>query len=257
MPPTQTNTDTPTITDAPTNLPPSLTATEVPPLASLYGYTVCRHGPGTVYTVHTSFKEDGIGIVRGRLEDDSWYLIELPESGETCWIFHEIIELENNADDSMPVMTPPPKPTPAPAPTQSEEEKKLGEKYYLIIPDNGGPFACGDGLAYFYTGKKGKSIEEEIKIALNGLFSVKSEYVGNYYNPVYRSSLRVKDVDFENGRVTVWLSGTFVKAKSECEAKRIHLQIWETARRFSDVKHRPIIYLNKTLLGDLLEDVKK
>jgi hypothetical protein len=157
----------------------------------------------------------------------------------------------------MPVLTPPPSPTPAPAPTQRDEEKALGVKYYLIIPDNGGPFACGDGLAYFYSGKKGKDTEDKIEAALNALFSVKTEYVGNYYNPIFESSLSVKDVEVENGRATIWLGGKFVRPKSECEAERIHLQVWETASRFSDVKHRPIIFVNNALLGDLLRAVQK
>jgi len=256
LPPTPTGTIIPTRTETPTNIPPSPTPTENPPVATLYSSTVCRYGPGTAFSVHTSFREDGFAYVSGRLDDDSWYLIELPKSGETCWIFNEIIEIDKTAA-LMPVLTPPPKPTPAPVPPQNEEEKKLGAKYFLIIPDNGGPFACGDGMAFFYSGKKGKGIEDDITVALNALFSVKTEYVGNYYNPVYNSSLKVKGVDVENGHATIWLGGKFVKPKSVCEAKRIHLQVWETARQFSEIKHRPIIYVNNALLGDLLEAVQK
>jgi hypothetical protein len=225
-------------------------------VATLFGYTVCRYGPGTIYPVHTYFEEDGSALVSGRLEDESWFLIELPESGDTCWIFNEIVQLDKSAA-LMPVLTPPPKPTPAPAPTQSEEEKALGVKYFLIIPDNGGPFACGDGLAYFYSGKKGKGVEDDIAVALNALFSVNTEFVGNYYNPVYKSSLRVRHVDVEDGRATIRLSGNFVKPKTECEAKRIHLQVWRTASQFSEIKHRPVIWVNNVLLGDLLEAIQK
>ena len=130
-------------------------------------------------------------------------------------------------------------------------------KYFLIIPDNGGPFACGDGLAYFYSGKKGKGVEDDITVALDALFSLKTEYVGNYYNPVYKSSLKVKDVDVDGGRATIWLGGNFVKPKSECEAKRIHLQVWETASQFAEINHRPVIWVNNVLLGDLLEAIQK
>jgi len=256
LPPTTTNTVVPTLTETSTHVPPSPTLTDEPPIAKLFGYTVCRFGPGTIYPVHTSIKKESFAYVRGRLDDDSWYLIEFPENEERCWIFNEIVTFDKTAE-RLPVLTPPPKPTPAPVPTQSEEDIKLGVKYYLIIPDNGGPFACGDGMAYFYSGMNGKGVEDDITVALNALFSVKLEYIGNYYNPVYKSSLRVQDVAVENGHATIRLGGNFVKPNSICEAKRIHLQVWETARQFSEIKYRPIIWVNNALLGDLLEDVQK
>jgi hypothetical protein len=252
-------TDTPTATLTPTpTLPPSdtPTPTEEPVSVELYAYTVCRYGPGTAFEIHTYFEEDGTAWVRGRLEDDSWYLIELPESGETCWIFNSVVTLQQSVA-MMPILTPPPIPTPAPRPTQSEEEKALGVKYFLIIPDNGGPFACGDGLAYFYSGKKGNGIEDDITVALNALFAVDSEYVGSYYNPLFRSSLKVKDVKVNSGHATIWLGGNFVKPKSECEAQRIHLQVWETASQFAEITNRPVIWVNNVLLGDLLEAIQK
>jgi hypothetical protein len=256
MPPAYTETVLPTQTKTATRIPPSPTLTEEPPLASLFRSSVCRFGPGTIFPVHTYIKEDRTAIVRGRLDDNTWYLIELPENQEKCWIFNQIVELDKVVD-SMPILTPPPKPTPAPAPTQSEEEKKLGVKYFLIIPDNGGPFACGDGLAYFYSGKNGKEIEDDITVALNALFSVKTEFVGNYYNPLYKSSLKVKDVEYENGHANIWLAGNFVKPISECEAQRIRLQVWETASQFSKIKQRPIIWVNNALLGDLLQAIQQ
>lgn len=255
IPPTETPTETlsptPTLTSSATATP-----TEVPPMASLYAYTVCRSGPATAYDVLRYFEEDGVAPVRGRLEDDSWYVIELPENGETCWIFNEIVDLDKDVA-GLPVMTPPPFPTPAPAPTKTEEELTLGPKYFLIIPDNGGPFACGDGLAYFYSYQKSKGVEEDITVALNALFSVKTEYVNQYYNPVYQSSLKVKDVIVENGNATIYLAGTFVKPKSKCEADRIHLQVWQTASQFPKVTKRPVIWVNNVLLGDLLEAIQK
>jgi len=61
----------------------------------------------------------------------------------------------------------------------------------------------------------------------------------------------------EDGRATIWLSGKFVKPKDKCEAERIHLQVWRTASQFAEVTHRPVIYVNNALLGDLLEDIQK
>ena len=256
-PPPPTATQTETLTPSPTLTPSETsTPTEEPVSVNVYSYTVCRYGPGTAFEIHTYFEADGTAWVRGRLENDSWYLIELPDSGETCWIFNQVVTLGQSVA-MLPILTPPPLPTPAPRPTQTNEEKALGVKYYLIIPDNGGPFACGDGLAYFYSGKKGNGIEDDITVALNALFSVKTEYVGSYYNPVYKSNLRVKDVTMTNGRPTIRLGGTFVKPRSECEALRIHLQVWETASQFNEVTARPIIWVNNVLLGDLLEAIQE
>ena len=254
IPPTETHTVT--LSPSPT-LTPSDTATptEEPPVATIYSYSVCRHGPGTAFTVHTYFEVDSSALVRGRLEDESWLFVELPESGETCWIFNEIVDL-NKEIAMMPVVTPPPLPTPAPVPTKTDEEKALGVKYFLIIPDNGGPFACGDGLVYFYSGKKGKGIEDDITVALNALFSVKTKYVNQYYNPIYESSLKVKDVVMENGHAHIYLGGNFVKPKTECEAKRMHLQVWQTASQFAEIRVRPTIWVNDALLGDLLRAIQ-
>lgn len=254
VPPTQ----TPTETESPTpTLTPSETATptEVPLVAVIYASSVCRHGPGTAYTIHTYFSENSTAFVQGQTEAGSWLLVEPADLEETCWIFKDIVDLEKEIS-MVPVLTPPPFPTPAPVPTKTEEELALGPKYFLIIPANGGPFACGDGLAYFYSYQKSHSREEDITIALNALFSVRAEYVGNYYNPVYQSSLRVKDVDFDNGRPTIRLGGTFVKPKNKCEAERMHLVVWETASQFSSVTSRPIIYVGNVLLGDMLQAVQ-
>jgi len=263
IPPTETSTlvpssKTPTTTPSPTpTLTPSrtVTPTEVPPEAVIYASTVCRHGPGTAFTVHTHFLENSSALVRGQLEDGTWLLVEPAGIGETCWVFKEIVDLDKEIS-MVAILTPPPFPTPAPVPTKTEEDLARGPKYFLIIPDNGGPFACGDGLAYFYSYQKSHTPEEDIKVALNALFSVRQEYVGNYYNPVYQSSLRVKDVEFNNGRPTIRLGGTFVKPKSKCEAERIHLQVWKTASQFSSVTSRPIIFVGNALLGDLLQAIQ-
>ncbi len=258
IPPTETSTPVPTETPSPTpSLTPSGTAspTEVPPMAVIYASSVCRHGPGVAFTVHTYFSENSSAFVLGQIEDGSWLLVEPADLGEFCWIFTEIVNLDREIS-RVPVQTPPPFPTPAPVPTKTEEELALGPKFFLLIPDNGGPFACGDGLAYFYSYQKTHSSEEDIEVALNALFSVKTKFVGAYYNPIYQSSLRVKDVEFENGRPTIRLGGNFVKPKTKCEAERIRLIVWKTASQFSSVTSRPIIYVGDALLGDLLQAVQ-
>jgi hypothetical protein len=234
---------------------PTSTSTEIPPVAEIYGGTICREGPGTIYPLHTPFLAPATAYVLGRLADSSWYYIELSEEEGRCWIFNEIVILDRSADQ-MPVMEPPPKPTPAPAPTADEAEEAKGVKYYLIIPETGGPFGCGDGIAYFYTGSKvSGGSAEKIKTALNALLAIPSEYVGKYYNPLYQSTLRVRKVDV-NGSVTIQMSGKLIWDQTDCEAKRIRAQIWETAKGYANGKHIDI-WVNNVPLGDLLENVKK
>jgi hypothetical protein len=231
---------------------PAPTFTEAPPIAVLDQDAGCRAGPSTFYRILAYLSAGDSGIVDGRTEDTNWLRIQLQEVDQPCWVFSDFISQEGDLA-SIAILTPQPLPTQTIGPTQEPS----GPKYFLVIPDNGGPFACGDGLVYFYSNKKGKSLEENIEVALNALFSVKSEYVGDYYNPIYQSNMRVKRVVIENGKASIYLGGKFVNPKSDCEAKRMHQVIWSTAWQFGSLTHRPVIWINNVLLGDLIENVKK
>jgi hypothetical protein len=212
----------------------------------------CRVGPGTAYKILAFLSVGDTGIVDGRTEDLNWVRIQLPDLEQPCWVFSDFVTQDSDPT-LLAVITPAPLPTDEVPPTQEPS----GPKYFLIIPNNGGPFACGDGLVYYYAKSKGKSLEDNIRIALNALFSVKSEYVGDYYNPVYKSSLQVSKVEIDNGRPTIWLKGKFVKPKDSCDSQRMHVQVWETASQFGGVTQRPVIWVNNVLLGDLLEGRQK
>jgi hypothetical protein len=246
IPPSPTETSTLEPTETSTNTPPP-TATEAPPSVVVDQESGCRAGPSTSYRILAFLSPGDTGIMDGRTENSNWVRIQLLDAEQPCWVFSDFVTLESDLA-LVAVITPVPLPTGTAGPTKEPS----GPKYFLIIPNNGGPFACGDGLVYYYSNKKGKSLEDDITIALNALFSVQSEYVGDYYNPLYKSSLRVKDVEVVNGLPTIWLGGKFVKPKTDCDAKRMHLQVWETARQFGGVTKRPIIWVNNVLLGDLL-----
>jgi len=59
------------------------------------------------------------------------------------------------------------------------------------------------------------------------------------------------DVNHATGKVTVFLEGSIPKPPDACEAKRIHDQVWETARQISGYRNIGIRVGNK-LLGDLI-----
>lgn len=176
-------------------------------------------------------------------------MVEEPEFKSTCWVSTEYASLAGDLE-SLPVFTPEPTPT---TPASATPEQK-GMKVFLINPDTGGPFGCGDGLVYYYTGKKPTGdIERDIATAMNALFKLKTKDVGGYYNPVYNAHLHVKQVDVieETGMVFIYLAGSIPKPPNVCEADRIHDQVWETARQISGYRKVTIRVGNK-LLGDLI-----
>lgn len=238
--PTATSTFTPSPSPTPTNVPPSLVVNQ---------NAYCMNGPGEAHGVRTSFLAQATPPVVGSTADKNWYAVDVPELGATCWLWHSLVDL-NGTLEQIPVLTPPAPPTQAAAPTASIS----GLKYFMIAPDTGGPFGCGDGLVYFSSGIKQKgSVPENIKAALNALFSVKTKDFGKYYNAVYNNHLKVRSVDFDpvSGKAVIHLGGSIPKPPNECESRRIHGQIWETARQFHGVKSIGI-WLGNVPLGDWL-----
>lgn len=125
---------------------------------------------------------------------------------------------------------------------------------YLVHTGTGGSTGCGDSLVPVSTGfLPTGDIEEDVKIALNSLFSTGTKYVGNLYNPLYQSNLRVAKVDFKksSGELTIYLNGGFTKPKDDCDKKLYRAQVWDTARQFPEV-WRAYIWIGNLLLGDLL-----
>jgi hypothetical protein len=126
---------------------------------------------------------------------------------------------------------------------------------YLVHAGTGGSTGCGDSLVPVSTGfLPTGDIEEDVKIALNSLFSTGTKYVGNLYNPLYQSNLRVGKVEFKKstGELTIYLNGGFKKPKDECDKKLYRAQVWDTARQFPEVWRAYIWVNDKYLLGDLL-----
>jgi hypothetical protein len=185
----------------------------------------------------------------GSTAEQDWFFVQAPDILADCWVSANFVTLQGEAS-LVPVMTPPP--TPLPPPTETPDLNGL--KYFLIAPNTGGPFGCGDGLVYFYPGINNKgSVEENIKAALNSLFKLQVKDLGGYYNALYSARAKVKGVKFDSasGHAVVTLSGTIPKPKDVCESKRIHAQIWETIRQFSSVKSLEI-WIGNLLLGDWL-----
>lgn len=128
---------------------------------------------------------------------------------------------------------------------------------YLILLGSGGPVACGDSLYAIPTGAtRSGDVTKDIKTALTSLFSNHNQTIGGLYNPLYQSRLKVSKVVYTGGKqITVYLKGKFVKPQDPCDRKRFREVVFRTAGQFPEARH-VIIFMNRVLLGDLLETKK-
>ncbi|HLA96894.1 MAG TPA: hypothetical protein VJL34_00455 [Anaerolineales bacterium] len=125
---------------------------------------------------------------------------------------------------------------------------------YLVILGTGGNVGCGDSLLPVSTGHRPSGdVVKDVTLALNSLFSTGVKYVGDLYNPLYQSGLRVDRVDFKkySGVTVIYLSGSFTKPKDNCDRLLYRAQVWQTIRQFKEIKDITVV-ANKYLLGDLL-----
>ncbi len=141
--------------------------------------------------------------------------------------------------------------TPAgPAPTLSKEQAIL---VYYINKEEKGTFGCGEALWYVKTrNPKTGDIPMDVKAALSTILSVHSETIGILYNPGYASNISVSSVEFSDGRVTVYLTGSYVRTKDRCDASRFNDQLRFTIKQFAGVKEI-VIKLNGAPLADALK----
>lgn len=177
----------------------------------------------------------------------------------------------NATATDLPTETPTQGPTDTPAPTATNTPlaipagaaplpagKPNSVLIFFILRDTGGPAGCGDSAIGVWTSaeKTGK-IDKDMRAALKALFSYHSEYVGPYYNPAYRSRLRVEEVTFDEdtGLANVYLSGTYRPSDDNCDNTRVRDQVWGTIRQFRDVRATNI-YLNNVPFGDFLANDK-
>lgn len=154
-------------------------------------------------------------------------------------------------------------PTITKAPNVSSETKPVNSdkfiKIYFILQGTGGPICGTDSLIPLTTDiKRGPDVEKNIKSALNRLFSYRSEWNGNLYNPLFRSKMKAKRVEFDPGSrsVLVTLSGTYTPSGDDCDNTRVRAQVWSTIRQFRGVSGVHVYFENGIKLGDRLSNDK-
>ena len=90
-----------------------------------------------------------------------------------------------------------------------------------------------------------------LKVLLNTILNYHSEKIGILYNPGYASSISVNSVEYDNGKVTVYLTGDYVRTKDKCDPSRFNDQRRYTVKQFPGVKDI-YIRLNGAPLADAL-----
>lgn len=128
---------------------------------------------------------------------------------------------------------------------------------YLIRQQTNGPI-CGDSAIAVGSGiKRSGDIARDVEAALHQLLSLDGVKIGDLYNPLGASDLKVTDVFFgdDSGLITVQIRGTYRQPKDPCDNTRVRAQVWSTVKQFEEITATNI-YLNGVPFGDKLSNGK-
>lgn len=123
---------------------------------------------------------------------------------------------------------------------------------YYIHRGTGGPVCGTDSVVGVRSGVNASDdIAKNIKEALKKLFAYKGEKVGELYNYLLPSDIKVQHVEFDpkTGLITVELSGSYRPTGNDCDNTRVKAQVWTTIRQYTQIKATNI-YLNGIPFGD-------
>jgi hypothetical protein len=167
------------------------------------------------------------------------------------------IQVATNTPVAPTVTVPQPSPTiQAPTGTSIPTDLPLASmvQIYLIgIEDNGQtgvPVGCGDSAIPVQVDIQ--PTQGVLKAALEALLSIKDQYYGQsgLYNALYQSDLQVDSININNGKATVYLSGSLIMG-GECDNPRVQAQLEQTVLQFPTVTEADI-YVNGKPLSDVL-----
>jgi len=158
----------------------------------------------------------------------------------------------------------PPAPTdPQPSPTvQAPTETRVPtdvptqhtvQIFLIAVDDNGQtgiPVGCGDSAVPVQV--EIPPTQGVLKAALVALLSVKDQFYGQsgLYNALYQSDLQVDNVNIEDGKASVYLSGT-LRMGGECDDPRVQAQLEQTVLQFPTVTEA-VIFINGIPLAEVL-----
>ena len=118
--------------------------------------------------------------------------------------------------------------------------------------------SCNDRVIAVSSGvKKSGDIEPDMKAGLAKLFSYHQKFIGDLYNPLYASSLKIKKVEYISniGLARVHITGFYKPSDDPCDNLRVKAQIWSTIKQFRGIDQTNI-HLNNGNFGDRLSNDK-
>ena len=65
----------------------------LPALATLLQNANCRKGPGTGYNLVTSLTKGDQVLVTGRIQESTWWQVQLPDNKNLCWISASLLDV--------------------------------------------------------------------------------------------------------------------------------------------------------------------
>ena len=68
------------------------------PIATTHSYANCRGGPGTAYNLVWGLKPDQSFPVLAKTPSGSWWKVRFNDSGVTCWIWGNLVDICGNKD---------------------------------------------------------------------------------------------------------------------------------------------------------------
>jgi hypothetical protein len=217
--PVYTDTPTPVISDTPTptpvitdtHTPTPVEEVEVatcPPLATALTAANCRTGPGTAYDLVGSFSEGQSSTVVGRNADSSWWLVENPGSSGTCWVWSDLVALNNlaceipiyEAPPLPPTDTPTPPPTPTYTPTTPPQDTTPPPAPAAQSPGNGAAQSCASAVTLTWS-----AVSDDSGIATYYIKLEKQISADNWQSAGgYTSSSTQVDVPVDCGIIYRW-----------------------------------------------------
>lgn len=194
-----------------------------PPTATALTSANCRSGPGTAYTITGSLGESQSATVVGRLADNSWWVIQRPGSSSTCWVWSDLVELDNYACDIPIYEAPPlpptdtptiPPPTPTYTPTTPPQDTTPPSVPTPQSPADGATVACSTSVTLSWSPSSDESGIATYYIKLEKQISAGNwQSAGGYTSTgtqvdvpvncgiIYRWSVRAED---NNGNFSGW-----------------------------------------------------